>query len=196
MKATFRFLGMLCCMLPFLFSVLYVQAQEVKSQKFVVHEDMVKPSKIAEYEAATKLFAETMKEHNATEANYLTVSLDDMRYLYVSAIDNLAALDANPFESVVEAMGEDGFDEMMSGYDGTFETHKNYVISLDHGLSYNSGEITMDGVDFRHFSYYFINPDINGKRPKPFLKNGRNCILPRTLLMDIVSIPEAWEQNL
>lgn len=158
MKFTFRPVSMLFLML-FFFCSIFVQAQEAKSQKFIVHEDLVKPSMVAEYESATKTFAETMNEHNATDAAFLTVSLDDMRYLYISAIDNMAALDADPFESVVETMGKDGFANMMSEYDGTFESHKNYVISLSHDLSYNSGEIMMEGINYRHFTYYFINPD-------------------------------------
>ena len=125
----------------------------------MVHEDQVHPSIVAAYEAATKKFAETMNEHNATDAAFLTVSLDDMRYLYVSAIDNMASLDHNPFEAVVKTMGDDGFDEMMSGYDNTFETHTNYIINLNHDLSYNSEVILSEGVNFRMFTYYFIDPD-------------------------------------
>ena len=106
-----------------------------------------------------KKFAETMNEHNATDAAFLTVSLDDMRYLYVSAIDNMASLDQDPFEGVVEAMGEDGFDEMMSGYENTFETHTNYIINLNHDMSYKSDVILNEGVNFRMFTYYFIDPD-------------------------------------
>jgi hypothetical protein len=159
MKFLVRTIRTVGCTLFFAFNILTIQAQETKSQKFVVHEDVVIPSKVAAYEAATKKFAATMSEHNATDAAFLTVSLDDMRYLYVSAIDNLAALDNNPFEKVVEAMGEEGFADMMSGYHDTFETHKNYVINLSHELSYNSGEILMEGVNYRNFTYYFVDPD-------------------------------------
>ncbi|GJM29549.1 MAG: hypothetical protein DHS20C17_21840 [Cyclobacteriaceae bacterium] len=133
-----------------------LQAQD--AQKFIVHEDVVFPSKIAAYEAASKVFAETMEKHEATDAAFLTVSLDDNRYLYVSAIADFAALDSNPFKKVSEAMGEDAFGKMMSQYDGTFESHKNYVINLSHDLSYNSNEIIMEGVNFRHFDYWYVTP--------------------------------------
>ncbi len=136
-------------------SFVLMQAQE--SQKFLVHEDVVYPSKIAEYEAVSKTFAETMEQHDATDGAFLALSLDDHRYLYVSAIEDYAALDMNPFEKVAEKMGED-FDNMMSKYNGTFESHKNYVINLSHDLSYNSQNIVMDGVNFRHFTYYFVTP--------------------------------------
>ena len=158
MKNLFKSTCAICCTLIIIFS-LSVQAQESKSQKFVVHEDRVRPGMVAEYEAASKKFAETMNEHNATEAAFLTVALDDMRYLYVSAIDNMAALDSNPMEAVAEAMGKDAFDDMMSGYNNTFETHTNYIINLAHDMSYKSDNIVMEGVNFRHFAYYFIDPD-------------------------------------
>ena len=155
MKLSTKLLSALLILSGFSFTL---QAQETKTQKFIVHEDEVFPSKIAEYEAASKLFAETMEKHNATDAAFLAVTLEDHRYLYLSAIDNYADLDENPFEAVSEAMGEQAFDDMMSKYDGTFETHKNYVINLNHELSYNSGPIVMDGVDYRQLDYYYIDP--------------------------------------
>jgi len=158
MKILFKALCTAFYLLIFMCMTFSTQAQDATSQKFIVHEDVVMPSQIAEYEAATKKFAETMSEHNAVEAAYLTVSLDDMRYLYVSAIENMAALDKNPMQGVAETMGQENFEKMMSGYNGTFESHKNYVINLNHDLSYNSGEIMMEGVNFRHFDYYFITP--------------------------------------
>ena len=91
---------------------------------------------------------DTMASEVRNDAAFLTVSLEDMRYLYVSAIDNMASLDNNPFEGVVEAMGEDGFDEMMSGYENTFETHTNYIINLNHDMSYKSDVILNEGVNF------------------------------------------------
>ena len=149
---------LICSFLVFNCLVYSSQAQENNSQKFIVHEDLVYPSKIANYEAAAKLLAETMKEHNAGMA-YMTIAFDDDRYMYLSPIDNLAELDSNPFEAVIEAMGEEAFDKMMSSYDNTFETHKDYVISLENDLSYNSKDIVLEGVNYRHITYNFVMPD-------------------------------------
>lgn len=155
MKTLNQKLRSLCLTVCVMCSFILLQAQE--SQKFLVHEDVVYPSKITEYEAVSKTFAETMEQQDATDAAFLAVTLDDHRYLYVSAIEDYAALDMNPFEKLAEEMGEE-FENMMSKYDGTFESHKNYVISLSHDLSYNSQDIVMDGVDFRHFTYWYITP--------------------------------------
>ncbi len=155
MKLSTKLIGSL-----FLLNCLVIssQGQEANSQKFVVHEDQVYPSKVAEYEAAAKLFKETMEAHNPG-MSYMAISLDDGRFLYLSPIDNFADLDNNPFQDVVEAMGEEAFDQMMSSYDNTFETHKDYIISLAHDLSYSSGDLLMEGVNYRQLSYHFINPD-------------------------------------
>jgi len=160
MKITLTLMSILCCLLFFM-CLTPIQAQEAdEGQKFIVHEDMVKPSKIAEYETASKAFSEVLKEHGAVGAEYLAVSLDDMRYLYVSPIDNMAALDSRPvFEALNEALGEEGTKALMSKFDGTYDTHRDYVLNLSNELSYNSGEIVEEGVYFRHFDYHFVYAD-------------------------------------
>ncbi len=159
MKVTIVPMSILICLLFFM-CLTPIQAQEVeKSQKFIVHEDVVKPGMVAEYETASKAFNGALEEHGATGSEYLTVSLNDMRYLYVSPIENMAALDSNPLrEALNEALGEEGRKTLMSGFDGTYDTHKDYVLNLSNELSYNSGEIVEEGVYFRHFDYYFVYP--------------------------------------
>jgi hypothetical protein len=83
-----------------------------------------------------------------------------MRYLFVSPIDNMAALDSRPLlEALNEALGEEGTEALMSKFDGTYDTHRDYVLNLSNELSYNSGEIVEEGVYFRHFEYYFVYAD-------------------------------------
>ena len=160
MKITSTLMSILCCQLFFM-CLTPIQAQEAdEGQKFIVHEDMVKPSMIAQYETASKAVVEVLNEHGTADTKYLTVSLDDMRYLFISPIENMAALDSTPLLDVLkEALGEEGMETLMSKFDGTYETHTNYILNLSHELSYNSGEIVEEGVYFRHFDYYFIDPD-------------------------------------
>ena len=71
----------------------------------------------------------------------------------------MAALDSNPLNKALnEALGEEGTKALMSGFDGTYDTHKDYILNLSNELSYNSGEIVQEGVYFRHFDYYFPYP--------------------------------------
>jgi len=159
MKITSTLMSILCCLLFFMY-LSPIQAQEAdEGQKFLVHEDMVKPSMIEKYETASKAFNEVLKEHGSADVQFLAVSLDDMRYIFISPIENFAALDKNPLDKALnEALGEEGTKELMSTFDGTYDSHKDYILNLSNKLSYNSGEIVQEGVYFRHFDYYFPFP--------------------------------------
>lgn len=137
-----------------------LSAQEKKkSQKFVVHEDLVIPSKAMEYEKASKAFVKTLQEHAGPEAHFMAMSTDDMRYVFIAPIDNMAQLDKNPFASMDETLGKEGSAKVWASWDGMFETHKDYIITLSHELSYNSGEIMEEGINYRSMSYYYLYPD-------------------------------------
>ena len=84
MKIKFRLLSVLICLLFFM-CLAPIQAQEAKTQKFVVHEDVVKPNMVEKYETASKAFNAVLNEHGASDVQYLAVSLDDMRYLSMLA---------------------------------------------------------------------------------------------------------------
>lgn len=156
----------ICCGLLFMTLSPPLSAQEMKNKKYVVHEDVVKPSQMMNYEKASKKFAETMREHSGPESQFLAVSLDDMRYLFVSPIENMAALDNNPFASLEESMGKEAVSELFKIWDGTYETHKDYIVNLSNDLSYKSGEIYEEGVNFRHFDYFYIDPDKSAEAKK------------------------------
>lgn len=136
-----------------------VLAQEAKVQKFVVHEDVVKPHKMMEYEAASKEFVATLKKHAGPEAKFMAMSSDDMRYIFISPIENMAALDKNPFAKLEESMGKEATKALFDSWSGMYETHYDYVLNLNPALSYNSGEIMEQGVNFRKIDYYYIFPD-------------------------------------
>ncbi len=145
--------------LGFLMVCSTLTAQEKKTQKFWVHEDMVKPNKVMEYEKASKAFVETCQKHAGAEAHFMTMSSDDMRYIFISPIENMAQLDENPFAAMDEALGKEGSAKVWSSWDGMFTTHKDYIINLSHELSYNSGEIMEEGINYRNLTYYYIYPD-------------------------------------
>ncbi len=150
--------ALICGLLLLCFSSNLV-AQEMKSQKFVVHEDVVLPNKMMEYEKASKSFVETLSKHAGTEAQFMALSTDDMRYIFISPIENMAALDKSPFAKMDAALGKDAAKEVWSSWDGLFETHKDYIINLSTDLSYNSGAIMEDGINYRHMVYYYLYPD-------------------------------------
>lgn len=150
----------LCCGLVVMLLSSTLFAQESKVQKFVIHEDVVKPKKMMKYEKASKAFVETLTKHKVgAEGQFMTMATNDMRYIFISPLENMAQLDKNPFEKMSEALGKEGNAAVWSSWDGMFETHMDYVINLNTDLSYNSGEIMMEGMNFRHLDYYYLYPD-------------------------------------
>lgn len=77
-----------------------IYAQEKKSQAFWVHEDVVKPSMVAEYEAVCKELTDNMKKYKIQEMNGIVSNTSDNRYLWVSPIENMAQIDIPIFATL------------------------------------------------------------------------------------------------
>lgn len=131
-----------------------------KNQLFWVHEDVVKPSMIAEYEAVCKELIGHLKTHNIQEANYIVTNTADNRYLYVGPIDSMADLDNHIFTALAEKMGKENMNALFSRMDKCYDVEQDYVITLDKDLSYQPGGInqTPEGENFRKFHYLYVAP--------------------------------------
>ena len=82
-------------------SPLLLSSQEAKSyQAYWIHEDRVKPGMTDEYEQISKDLVAACKEHGVTETKWLTLSLNDNSYLYVSPVNNMADLDIDGFATL------------------------------------------------------------------------------------------------
>ena len=101
---------------------------------------------------------EVLTKHNAKDMTYMTVSMDDYRYLYVSPIANHAELDKNPMADVSEKVGEEEMGKIWAGFDDCYDSHTNYLIYLNKDLSTQPGGINMEDQKFREFTYMYIHP--------------------------------------
>ena len=145
----------------FLFISSFGMAQEkAKNQLFSVHEDVVKPSMVAEYEMLAKQLAAALKEHDIKGVEYLSAVTDDFRYLYVTPIENMAELDNNYFATLAEKMGGDNLGELFSKMDQCYEKHGNYMITMDTEMSHMPEGIsqTQEGLPHRTFFEYHVTP--------------------------------------
>ena len=136
----------------------YAQEEESQSQLFRIHEDVVKPSMVAKYEEARKGVLAKLKENNMTSISYLVAVTDDFHYLTISEIENMAALDTNPWQELREKMGDEEMKAMWDGFDGTEDMHHTYLARLRPDLSYtpeNAGG-NSEGMNFRHWDWYYI----------------------------------------
>lgn len=139
----------------------YAQEEESQSQLFRIHEDVVKPSMVNKFEEARKGLLAKLMENNITSMSYRVAVTDDFHYMMVSEIENMAALDKNPWQELREKMGDEESRAMAKWNDGTYDMHHTYLARLQHNLSYtpeNAGE-NSEEMNFRHWSFYYINPD-------------------------------------
>ena len=131
-----------------------------KNQSYWVHEDVVKPGMIPEYEASSKELLGHLKKHNIQEANYIATNTADNRYLYVGPIDNMADLDNSMFATLAEKMGKENMNALFNRMDKCYDVEHDYIITLDKELSYQPGGInqTPEGENFRKFHYLHLTP--------------------------------------
>jgi len=129
-------------------------------QSYWVHEDVVKPGMIAEYEATCKELVENMKKHNIQEAAFITTNTSDNRYLYVSPVGEMADLDKPVFSTLAEKMGKEAMSDLFNRMDKCYDIEHDYIITLDKSLSYQPGGInqTPEGQNFRKFHYLYVTP--------------------------------------
>lgn len=136
-------------------------AQDDKSQAYSIHEDQVKPSMVSEYEKNIKELIANCEKHNVQSAKWITTSTEDNRYLFVSAIENMAALDINIFASLEENMGKENFGSLFTSLDKCYDKHGNYNLILDKEYTYMPQGITQtpEGKNYRKFLYYHVTPE-------------------------------------
>lgn len=144
---------------------LLAQNDASQSRLFFIHEDVVKPSMVSQYEAASKGVVAKLAENEMTSLHNAVAMTDDYHYLYIYEIPNMAALDQNPWQELGKKMGKEKMDAMWKGYDGTYFSHKSYLVSLHTDLSYNPENVNMtsEAMNFRHWTYYHVNPDKGGE---------------------------------
>lgn len=150
----------LLLLLLFIIPIGAIQAQEDNSQAFWVHEDVVKPSMVSEYEAVCKDLTSNMKKYNIQEMNVIVTNTTDNRYLWVSPIENMSDIDKPIFKTLAEKMGAEQMGALFDKMDKCYDIEHNYVIHLDENLSYMPGGITQtpEGQNYRKFHYFHYTP--------------------------------------
>ena len=144
--------------LPALMLALFVSSNLSSQQMFAIHEDRVYPGAIAQYEKTSKDLIANMKKHSVTGADFLTLMLDDFRYIYISPVENMAALDKNPFAALDEKMGKEAAQKMWAGFEKCYDEHGDYMITLDAELSYQPSGINNnpEGEYYRTLDYWYV----------------------------------------
>ena len=127
------------CTLLFIAVMGSLMAQNENSKAYWVHEDVVKPSMIGQYESICKELTDNMKKYNIQEFNVIVSNTSDNRYLWVSPISGMADIEKPLFKTLSEKMGAEKMDDLFNRMDKCYDIEQNYVIHLDKELSYMPG---------------------------------------------------------
>jgi Fe-S cluster assembly scaffold protein SufB len=126
-----------------------------------IHEDVVKPSHIMEYETVVNELLTMVRKHNIQNTNWLTSVTVNSHYLFISPLENMAELDKPNFISeLVEKEGSEKIMALFNRMDKCYDTELDYIISLNEELTYMPEGIsqTIEGENFREFHYVYVSP--------------------------------------
>jgi len=149
-------LVVLFVLMPFLS---YAQ-DDSTSQAYWVHEDPVYPSKVADYESYCTDLVINCKKYDIQQANWITISTDDLKYFHISPIENMGDLDKSRFSLLQEKMGEEDFNLLFDNFDNCYDNHNDYIIHLDKDLSYIPSGVTIDESSsrYRKLEIWYVTP--------------------------------------
>jgi len=138
------------------------QDEKPSGKLFVVHEDIAKPSMLEAYEKAATGVVKAIAENEASGLDHVVAMTDDFHYLYISEIENMAALDNNPWAALRKKIGKEAMDKVWGAYEGTYESHRNYIVRSKPEFSYDPGgaKLTDSETPFRHWDFYYIQPNM------------------------------------
>jgi len=132
-----------------------------QDQLFFIHEDDVLPSKSVQYNNTSAEFAKVLREQNIPELAAFAHMQEGYHYLWVTPIENFAALDENPWSKLEEKIGKEAFDALFAGYDGTYTAHRSYFVKYRDENSYvPEGGDWDDETTYRRWDYNWVNPDM------------------------------------
>lgn len=137
--------------------LLYAQETSI----FWIHEDMVKPSKYAEYEEVAKELVTKATENKMAGPGWMATSTDDFRYYYITPIQSLSDISWEPMMELRDKAGAEAFDAMMGRMNSCYDNHIDYVLDLHPELSYmpDGMSLTTEGKPFRKYFRFTTTPD-------------------------------------
>jgi hypothetical protein len=129
----------------------------------ILHQELAKPGKIAEYEAATKEFVALARKHKALMPTFSfeAVMSPDFTYAFATPLKSLGDLDRimSEFGALAQAAGPSFVDVTKRSGDATDHTRES-IIALAPELSYlpASPRLKREEMPYRHFDLYYLRP--------------------------------------
>lgn len=140
----------------------YGQEEKPESQIFMVWDEIVKPSKVADYEKAFKHAMDLWKEYSYPYTMYV-FSTEDFHYYFSIPINSLDDIDNvfAAFEEMAKKMGKEKYAEMHDMFSGTYEYARPMIIHSRPDLSYIPKNLTENDEE-ANFKYWGICYGIPG----------------------------------
>lgn len=143
---------------------------------YYVHQDVVKPSKVIEYEGILQEILTLAKKHNLQDTRFITLVSNNSNYSYVMPLTNMAELDKPSFPAqLAEKAGRDIVSKLFDSLDKCYDIELNYTLALDKDLTYmpNGFTQTPAGENYRNNHMFHIAPE-NRATVKEKLKAVKN----------------------
>ena len=128
---------------------------------YYVHEDVVKPSKVMEYEGILQELLTLAKKHKLQDTRWITLVSNNSHYSYVSPLKNMAELDEPSFVAkLAEKAGKDVVSDIFNRMNTCYDTELDYIITLDKDLTYMPTGFTQtpEGENYRNNHFFYISP--------------------------------------
>ena len=157
--------GLLCALV--LGGTADVSAQGPTGPMFVIHQEIVSPGKVAEYEAGSKAFIAMIQQHRATmpDFSYDAIMGEDFVYTFIAPIKDMGGMDAigQQFGAMAQAGGAK-WAELMARNDENIEYYSEWVASLAPDVSYYPANprIKQEEAKFNNYDFYYLK---SGKGP-------------------------------
>ncbi len=126
-----------------------------------VHEDVVKPSHVTEYEGILAELMTMVKKNEVKDARWITFVTNNSHYSYLTPIKNMADLDKPSFVAqLIEKEGREKVSDLFSRMNKCYDTELDYILSLNRDLSYMPTGITQtpEGENYRENHVLYVSP--------------------------------------
>ncbi len=128
-------------------------------ERLMIHEDYVLISQQTKYDEASKGIVKALKDNAITDITFWAFRQDDNTYVYATPVENFAVLDKDMWKSLEDKVGKDKTDELFKQYDGTYQSHRTFMVNYHPELSYKADQLASGNSNYRVWTYFYFYPE-------------------------------------
>ena len=143
------------------------QVDESKDQLFSVSHDVVKPSKVSEYEASIKEFHEMIQTHSSSEGSFTCSMREDYHYFFLFPIQSVGeqVFVDKAMGEWIQKTGQEKFNSFWDKFDNVIDYKQPFYTLRSADLSYTPANprLKPNERSFLHFTDYYLRFDKNAE---------------------------------